>query len=309
MSQPQWKLIASTDRTALYVDETGVHPSELAVAVEIDHDEKDIEAVAAVVHRFPIPRLRLAERGEHTYLIDIDPDTIDESDAQHHEVWFADMLDTIASFAGYDITEALVVALCSDDATLRMEAYDAIASYCGAHNFDHEPREWTASEFAAWPERGPRLSTTERDAFTEGYVSCALWCGVLRYEHAEECPCHEASGNGEAYDPDACECEPDLVSADDVDDSQLTDRVRAMLVEDARTFYADNVLDLRASTLDMSQAGHDLWLTRNRHGAGFWDHGRRGDEADAALRRLTGAAHDYGSQDLVEGSDTKVTVM
>ena len=40
-----------------------------------------------------------------------------------------------------------------------------------------------------------------------------------------------------------------------------------------------------------SQAGHDFWLTRNGHGAGFWD----GDWPDEVGRRLTDAAHVYGS--------------
>jgi hypothetical protein len=38
-----------------------------------------------------------------------------------------------------------------------------------------------------------------------------------------------------------------------------------------------------------SQAGHDFLLTRNRHGAGFWDRGL-GDIGD----KLTEAAHAYG---------------
>lgn len=35
------------------------------------------------------------------------------------------------------------------------------------------------------------------------------------------------------------------------------------------------------------QAGHDFWLTRNGHGAGFWDRylDFRGDEADEVRRR------------------------
>lgn len=38
-----------------------------------------------------------------------------------------------------------------------------------------------------------------------------------------------------------------------------------------------------------SQAGHDFWLTRNGHGAGFWDRGigKHGEE-------LTKASKDYG---------------
>lgn len=44
--------------------------------------------------------------------------------------------------------------------------------------------------------------------------------------------------------------------------------------------------------------GHDLALTRNRHGAGFWDRGT-GHEGD----RLTQAAHEAGGTDLEVGDD------
>lgn len=45
-------------------------------------------------------------------------------------------------------------------------------------------------------------------------------------------------------------------------------------------------------------AGHDFWLTRNRHGAGFWDRGL-GDLG----KRLSDAAKVYGSVDLYAGDD------
>ena len=41
-----------------------------------------------------------------------------------------------------------------------------------------------------------------------------------------------------------------------------------------------------------ASAGHDFFLTRNRHGAGFWD---RGDLP--CCKRLTDAAHVYGEAD------------
>ena len=55
--------------------------------------------------------------------------------------------------------------------------------------------------------------------------------------------------------------------------------------------------------IDAAQAGHDFWLTRNGHGAGFWDRGlgERGD-------RLTNAAHVYGACDLYLGDDGFVYV-
>ena len=46
--------------------------------------------------------------------------------------------------------------------------------------------------------------------------------------------------------------------------------------------------------IDVSQAGHDFWLTRNRHGAGFWDRG-----LGEIGQKLTECAHSYGSCDLM----------
>jgi hypothetical protein len=45
---------------------------------------------------------------------------------------------------------------------------------------------------------------------------------------------------------------------------------------------------------DWHRAGHDFWLTRNGHGAGFWD----GDWPEAAGEALTKASKAYGSVDL-----------
>jgi hypothetical protein len=43
--------------------------------------------------------------------------------------------------------------------------------------------------------------------------------------------------------------------------------------------------------------GHDFWLTRNHHGAGFWDRGyENGND-------LTKAAHIWGNFDLYVGDD------
>lgn len=44
--------------------------------------------------------------------------------------------------------------------------------------------------------------------------------------------------------------------------------------------------------------GHDLWLTQNHHGAGFWDRGLK-----ELGQRLTDAAHAEGSVDLYLSDD------
>ena len=59
-----------------------------------------------------------------------------------------------------------------------------------------------------------------------------------------------------------------------------------------------NLLKQLPSDYTMEQVGHDLWLTRNGHGAGFWDRGlgELGDE-------LSELATACGSSDLYVGDD------
>lgn len=88
----------------------------------------------------------------------------------------------------------------------------------------------------------------------------------------------------------------------DAEDAELAEETLAAMDADVRAFIAANAGDL----LDMppEQTGHDLWLTRNRHGAGFWDRGlgARGD-------RLTEAAHAMGEVNLYVGDDGKIYQM
>ena len=53
--------------------------------------------------------------------------------------------------------------------------------------------------------------------------------------------------------------------------------------------------------LDMTDVAHDLWLTRNHHGAGFWDRGL-GDIG----KKLTDIAHSFGELGLYKDDDSQV---
>lgn len=53
---------------------------------------------------------------------------------------------------------------------------------------------------------------------------------------------------------------------------------------------------------DYEIAMHDFWLTRNRHGAGFWD----GDYEKADGEKLTELAHSFGEINLYVGDDGKI---
>lgn len=65
---------------------------------------------------------------------------------------------------------------------------------------------------------------------------------------------------------------------------------------DVADFVESNWGDVKG--LDPGQVGNDFCLTRNRHGAGFWDRG-----LGALGDRLTAASHPYGTQDGYLGDD------
>jgi hypothetical protein len=89
------------------------------------------------------------------------------------------------------------------------------------------------------------------DDFTRGYITCALWCGVY------------------GDDPDS---EPDY----DCEVGDIDAETFATMVKDCADFQHDNrqtLVDYYNLGYDPDDAGHDFWLTRNGHGAGFWDRG------------------------------------
>lgn len=103
---------------------------------------------------------------------------------------------------------------------------------------------------------------------------------------------------------------------DDMEDSvtdehsvfDLSVEALQQIVDDCKDFQENNMLVDDAGLdddgnqcvvpLDIEQCGHDFWLTRNGHGAGFWDRGY-----DEAGERLTKAAHSYGEQWPYVGDD------
>src|SRR3954469_21534650 len=108
------------------------------------------------------------------------------------------------------------------------------------------------------------MTTHDLDTFVAAYTECALWSS----------------------------CDDESNPLDDrFGEDDLSDHTREVFLHDCKAFVDSNLKDLAA--LDAGQAGHDFWLTRNRHGAGFWDHGL-GDVGE----RLTDAAHAFGERNL-----------
>lgn len=126
------------------------------------------------------------------------------------------------------------------------------------------------------------------DEFSRQYVETALW-----------------STNDES-DPSGGEPIDKNYDVSDVDDATI-----ARMAADCEAFQRDNAADLDVyydgTGRDKGSAGHDFWLTRNGHGAGFWDRGYGlGQDVKDALRRLTDASRAFGEVDLYVGDDAKV---
>ena len=84
--------------------------------------------------------------------------------------------------------------------------------------------------------------------------------------------------------------------------AELTPQFKARAYLDCRNFlYAireSNSFDC----VNPEQLGHDLWLTRNRHGAGFWDRTEMYGTSDAEFfTRLSEAMGEHDSEFMTEG--------
>lgn len=54
--------------------------------------------------------------------------------------------------------------------------------------------------------------------------------------------------------------------------------------------------------LDLDSVGHDFWLTRNGHGAGFWD----GDYEESIGQALTKISEEFGEINVEVGDDNNI---
>jgi len=127
------------------------------------------------------------------------------------------------------------------------------------------------------------------EAFINAYIGCALRASTDN---------SDSETGGEPLD-------------DNYDESDLSPEAQATMETDCKSFYDDpsNQADLetwRDHFGSDSQAGHDFWLTRNGHGAGFWDRFYGDTDEAKAGDRLTEASKSYGSADLYVGDDGQI---
>lgn len=117
--------------------------------------------------------------------------------------------------------------------------------------------------------------THQLDTFTRAYIECALWSSSD----------NSTPQGGEPLDANY-----------DIDDIALESLEK--MIGECQDFQNENS-ELLAQAGDDVQNGHDYWLTRNGHGAGFWDRGYPRIISEG----LTKAAKADGSRDLYVGDD------
>lgn len=128
---------------------------------------------------------------------------------------------------------------------------------------------------------GEPLASHVPNQFFTAYVEAALWSST-----------YETEEDGESF------------PLDDGEHELAPETMDAML-SDCADFFAyceaegiDPLPDYgHGEHSDAEMSGHDFWLTRNGHGAGYWDRGL--DTGDV----LTEAAKTFGSANLYVGDD------
>jgi len=116
------------------------------------------------------------------------------------------------------------------------------------------------------------------DDFTLAYIACALWCS-----NDDSTPSGGDPLGEEIFHCGRCARNPE-------EDGERLRRLQR----------ANEAL-LGASGLGAELAGHDFWLTRNRHGSGFWDE----DIGDVGCK-LSETASSYGECNLYIGDDKRI---
>jgi len=112
------------------------------------------------------------------------------------------------------------------------------------------------------------------NAFLSAYIDCSLWSSF--------------DDNQQSLDRN--------YSAKDIDPVTM-----AQMEADCLKFYTENNLE-ELSNQELKHAGYDFWLTRNHHGAGFWD----GDWPEPFSTLATTAARGFGPFDLSVTDDAKL---
>lgn len=139
----------------------------------------------------------------------------------------------------------------------------------------------------------------ECDDFTKGYIKCALWL------FDDDAGPGDWDGKEQEFVPSLAPDAVDvMVRACKRFQEANAGALKQAYGSECRPFdEIEAVGDNDGAPYTAERAGHDFWLTRNHHGAGFWDRDL-GPIGDA----LTDAAHEYGETEMYRGDDGLIYV-
>lgn len=163
------------------------------------------------------------------------------------------------------------------------------------------------------------------DAFTRAYIRTALWSSTA--PKFGECPCCGRPAILDRFPEKEFEEEPmcdapgcgvrEIPNLDPMDanysETDLAPETLEKIIADCAKFQSEYGDTIRAAIAtgevacgpdfdEWGRAGHDFWLTRNNHGAGFWD----GDWPEPFSDELTKAAKAFGECNLYVGDDGRI---
>lgn len=145
---------------------------------------------------------------------------------------------------------------------------------------------------------------TDLDTFTKAYIEAALWSSSANISECDDCTFTTTTEMRKCP-----KCGAGLSGSDksfqDMDLDTFAPETLAQIVADCAKFQGEqsDVIETAECSrgsgeyTKLEQAGHDFWLTRNGHGAGFWD----GDWTEPAATLLTDAAKKFGEYNLYLG--------
>lgn len=133
------------------------------------------------------------------------------------------------------------------------------------------------------------IAEKELESFIRGYIVCALWSSNDWSDESLDNP----PPLDENYSID--DIAPVCMGVLEGDCADFVKGNKALLNRYYKAYKPGSGYNVQEC------AGHDFWLTRNGHGAGFWDRG-----LGVIGEKLSDSARVYGSVDLYVGDDGKI---
>lgn len=162
---------------------------------------------------------------------------------------------------------------------------DGRVSYSRGASFDAVKARFPR---ATWDQT---MSEDDLADMVSGYAECALW---------------SSTGDDPDFEGDPQDNPGGVPLDEHFSTADLAPETLARMSADCAAFVKANADTLAAlaakGDLDWSRIGHDFWLTRNGHGAGFWD----GDYPEPEAEQLTEGSKKFGETWIYAGDDGKL---